>query len=59
MIRKRRLFKKVQAFCEEQVPWDCLRFVIVVFPDHTHFLFLRYLLVLFWYAEFEKSMLAN
>ena len=23
------------------VPWGCLRFVIVVFPDHTHFLFLR------------------
>ena len=23
------------------VPWDCLRFVIVVFPDHTHLLFLR------------------
>ena len=22
------------------VPWVCLRFVIVVFPDHTHFLFL-------------------
>ena len=22
------------------VPWDCLRFVIVVFPDHTHILFL-------------------
>ena len=21
------------------VPWDCLRFVIVVFPDHTHLLF--------------------
>ena len=21
------------------VPWDCLLFVIVVFPDHTHFLF--------------------
>ena len=19
------------------VPWDCLRFVIVVFPDHTHY----------------------
>ena len=19
------------------VPWDCLRFVIVVFPGHTHF----------------------
>ena len=23
------------------VPWDCLRFVIVVFPDHTHLLFLE------------------
>ena len=23
------------------VPWGCLRFVIVVFPDHTHFLFLK------------------
>ena len=22
------------------VPWDCLRFVIVVFPDHTHLLIL-------------------
>ena len=22
------------------VPWVCLQFVIVVFPDHTHFLFL-------------------
>ena len=22
------------------VPWVCLRFVIVVFPDHTHLLFL-------------------
>ena len=22
------------------VPWDCLRCVIVVFPDHTHLLFL-------------------
>ena len=22
------------------VPWDCLRFVIVLFPDHTHLLFL-------------------
>ena len=24
------------------VPWVCLRFVIVVFPDHTHLLFWRY-----------------
>ena len=23
------------------VPWGCLRFVIVVFPDHTHLLFFR------------------
>ena len=23
------------------VPWGCLRFVIVVFPDHTHLLFLH------------------
>ena len=22
------------------VPWGCLRFVIMVFPDHTHLLFL-------------------
>ena len=24
------------------VPWGCLRFVIVVFPDHTHLQFLKY-----------------
>ena len=23
------------------VPWVCLRFVIVVFPDHAHLLFLK------------------
>ena len=23
-----------------KMPWGCLRFVIVVFPDHTHLLFL-------------------
>ena len=23
------------------VPWGCLRFEIVVFPDHTHLLFLK------------------
>ena len=26
------------------VPWGCLRFVIVVFPDHTHLLFLSRIL---------------
>ena len=24
------------------VPWVCLQFVIVVFPDHTHLLFLHF-----------------
>ena len=24
------------------VQWRCLRFVIVVFPDHTHLLFLKF-----------------
>ena len=24
------------------VPWGCLRFVIVLFPDHTHLLFLKF-----------------
>ena len=23
------------------VPWGCLQFVIVIFPDHTHLLFLK------------------
>ena len=23
------------------LPWSCLRFVIVVFPDHAHLLFLK------------------
>ena len=26
------------------VPWVCLRFVSMVFPDHTPFLFLKYFL---------------
>ena len=29
------------------VPWGCLRFVIVVFPDHTHLLFLMSLVFFF------------
>ena len=28
------------------VPWGCLQFVIVVFPDHTHLLFLAVLMTL-------------
>ena len=40
------------------VPWVCLRFVIVVFPDHTHLLFngvctVEYLGLL----NFQKSFL--
>ena len=27
------------------MPWGCLRFVIVVFPDHTHLLFLTCVLI--------------
>ena len=27
------------------VPWGCLRFVIVVFPDHTTYYFLLYLML--------------
>ena len=23
------------------VPWGCLRFVIVIFPEHTHLLYLK------------------
>ena len=29
------------------VPWDCLQFVIVVFPDHTH--------LLYWKARTEET----
>ena len=37
------------------VPWGCLRFVIVVFPDHTHLLFLEteyvfHIIILFHFA---------
>ena len=28
------------------VPWGCLRFVIVQFPDHTHLLFLTLLVIM-------------
>ena len=35
------------------VLWDCLRFVIVVFPDHTHLLILK---IIFFYL-FESCRL--
>ena len=33
------------------VPWCCLRFVIVVFPDHTHY----FLIGIFWYNNNNKT----
>ena len=31
------------------LPWGCLRFVIVVFPDHTHLLFFIYNTITYLY----------
>ena len=31
------------------VPLGCLQFVIVVFPDHTHLLFLHFLIILTYF----------
>ena len=36
------------------VPWGCLRFVIVVFPDHTHLL-----LLLYFYLKYLFLFLSN
>ena len=35
------------------VPWGCLRFVIVVFSDHTHLLFLIYIYIGIQYESFQ------
>ena len=35
------------------VPWGCLQFVIVVFPDHTHLLFLSINLIIS-HKKFKK-----
>ena len=36
------------------VPWGCLRFVIVVFPDHTHLLFFHLnIIFILQYVEVE------
>ena len=42
-IRLILFFPLVSNYCQLflAVPRCCLRFVIVVFPDHTHFLFLK------------------
>ena len=38
------------------VPWVCLWLVIVVFPDHTHFLFLKLALSLEKFLFVSKHM---
>ena len=55
-LRRYRHFVKKRFWCLVMVewlflavPWGCQRFVIVVYPDHTHLLFLRHLLGVFWY----------
>ena len=35
------------------VPWGCLWFVIVVFPDHTHLLFL----IAYWFECTARNMI--
>ena len=36
------------------VPWGCLQFVIVVFPDHAHLLFLNVMII---HITFQRSIL--
>ena len=40
------------------VPRDCLQFVIVVFPDHTHILFLQQCF-LFWVQKDKLKSIEN
>ena len=38
------------------VLWDYLRFVIVVFPDHTHLLFFKdYIIIKYWLLNALKE----
>ena len=49
------------------VPWGCLRLVSVVFPDHTHLLFLHMrqnnadwlIIILEQVTTFEKKLIGN
>ena len=38
------------------VPQSCLRFVIVVFPDHTYFLFFLYEIEVIWPEGFRDDV---
>ena len=43
-----------------EVPWGCLRFVIVVFPDHTHLLFLNFIHHIYinrWFPFYRWSVM--
>ena len=40
------------------VPQGCLQFVIVVFPDHTHLLFLRTIFICVNRPDFHKNVRA-
>ena len=39
------------------VPWGCLQFVIVVFPDHTHLLFLGQTQERVWYLILSQILI--
>ena len=41
------------------VPWGCLRFVIVVFPDHTHLLFCLWCLYIINHSVSEVQSLLS
>ena len=41
------------------VPGGCLQFVIVVFPDHTHLLFLMYVAFTYEECEIDKHILSK
>ena len=41
------------------VPWGCLRFVIVVFPDHTHLLFLKTATAMLLIKSYVKTIRKN
>ena len=38
------------------VPWGCLRFVSVVFPEHTHLLFFIFYGVFIFFSPFYMSI---
>ena len=41
------------------VSWVCLQFVIVIFPDHTRFLFLQHVLNLLYIRSLKNDMVLN